>query len=73
VYNHNHLRLRRIGYREAEEKGDSEQCFLHTLSLFRGKSKYRATLTIAHRIRITKVTGNRPARPPRALRGCRIC
>jgi hypothetical protein len=31
VYDHNHLRLRRIGYREAEEKGDSEQCFLHSL------------------------------------------
>jgi hypothetical protein len=28
---HYHLRLRRIGYREAEEKGDSEQCFLHSL------------------------------------------
>ncbi len=28
---HNHLRLRRIGYREAEEKGDSEQSFLHSL------------------------------------------
>jgi hypothetical protein len=29
VYDYNHLRLRRIGYREAEEKSDSEQCFLH--------------------------------------------
>jgi hypothetical protein len=31
VYDYNHLRLRRIGYREAEEKGDSEQSFLHSL------------------------------------------
>lgn len=31
VYDHYHLRLRRIGYREAEKKGDSEQCFLHSL------------------------------------------
>ncbi len=28
---HDDLRLRRIRYREAEEKGDSEQCFLHSL------------------------------------------
>ncbi len=28
---HYNLRLRRVGYREAEEKGDSEQCFLHSL------------------------------------------
>jgi hypothetical protein len=28
---HYYLRLRRIGYREAEEKGDSEQSFLHSL------------------------------------------
>jgi hypothetical protein len=31
VYDHYHLRLRRIGYREAEEKQDSEQSFLHSL------------------------------------------
>jgi hypothetical protein len=31
MYNHDHLRLRRIGYREAEEKGDSDQSFLHSL------------------------------------------
>ena len=31
MHDHNHLRLRRIGYREAEKKGDSEQCFLHSL------------------------------------------
>ena len=31
MYDHNHLRLRRIGYCEAEEKGDSEQSFLHSL------------------------------------------
>jgi len=30
VYDHYHLSLRRIGYREAEEKGDSEQSFLHS-------------------------------------------
>ena len=28
---HYYLRLRRIGYREAEEKGDSEQSILHSL------------------------------------------
>jgi hypothetical protein len=31
MYNDYHLSLRRIGYREAEEKGDSEQSFLHSL------------------------------------------
>jgi hypothetical protein len=31
VNNHYNLRLRRVGYREAEEKGDSEQYFLHSL------------------------------------------
>jgi hypothetical protein len=31
VYDHNHLRLRRIGYREAEEKHKAEQSFLHSL------------------------------------------
>jgi hypothetical protein len=30
VYDNYHLRLRRIGYREAEEKGDSKQSFLHS-------------------------------------------
>ncbi len=28
---HYDLRLRRIGYREAEEKGDSEQSLFHSL------------------------------------------
>ena len=31
VYDHYHLRLRRIGYREAEENGDSEQNLFHNL------------------------------------------
>lgn len=31
VYHHYNLRLRRIGYREAEEKHKAEQSFLHTL------------------------------------------
>ncbi len=31
VYHHYNLRLRRIGYREAEEKHKAEQNFLHTL------------------------------------------
>jgi hypothetical protein len=31
VYHHYYLRLRRKGYREAEEKHEAEQSFLHSL------------------------------------------
>ena len=47
--NHYNLRLRRIGYREAEEKHESEQNLFHKLSMPPGKSQYRATMTTARK------------------------
>jgi hypothetical protein len=43
-YNHD-LRLRRIGYCEAEGEHESEQNLFHDLSMLLVKSIYRATMT----------------------------
>jgi hypothetical protein len=47
VYDHDNLRLRRIRYREAEEKHETEQNLFHNLVCRPGKSNYRATMTTA--------------------------
>lgn len=47
--NHDNLRLRCIGYREAEDEHKSEQDLFHKLSVPPGKSKLRAALTDATR------------------------
>lgn len=46
---HDNLRLRRIGYREAEGEHESEQNLFHDTVCRPAKSEYRATLTAARR------------------------
>ena len=47
---HDNLRLRRIGYREAEGEHESEQNLFHNTVCRPAKSEYRATLTAARRL-----------------------
>ena len=46
---HDNLRLRRIGYCEAEGEHESEQNLFHKPSMLTAESEYRATLTAASR------------------------
>jgi hypothetical protein len=55
VYYHHDLRLRHIGYCDAEGEHESEQNFFHNLSMPPGKSNYRATMTTPRSPCITKV------------------
>jgi hypothetical protein len=46
---HDNLRLRRIGYCEAEDEHESEQNLFHKTVCRPAESEYRATLTVARR------------------------
>jgi hypothetical protein len=59
VYYHYHLRLRRIGYCETEDEGQSEQKLFHIFMMMRRMTISRATLTCPckHRFRCESAHG----------------